>query len=182
MPRLPPLPADAMTPDQKRVHDAIVSGPRGAIAGPFGPWLRSPELADRAQQLGAFCRFGSSLPPRLSELAILVTARHWTAQFEWWAHARMAREGGLAEPVIEAIRDRRRPEAMQADEAAVHDYCAAALGQGRVDDATYGRVVETLGEVAAVELVGIIGYYCLVSLTLNVFGVEVPDGSTPLAE
>lgn len=182
MSRLPPLSPDALTPAQKQVYDAIVSGPRGAIAGPFAPWLRSPELADRAQQLGAFCRFGSSLPPRLSELAIIITARHWTAQFEWWAHARMAREGGLAEAVIEAVRDRRRPADMPADEAAVYDYCSAALGTGRVDDATYRTLVDVLGELAAVELVGIMGYYCMVSLTLNVFQIEVPDGSTPLPD
>ncbi|MFC3228546.1 carboxymuconolactone decarboxylase family protein [Marinibaculum pumilum] len=181
MSRLPPLSPDRMTPPQKAVHDAIVSGPRGAVQGPFAAWLRSPEMADPAQRLGAFCRFGSTFPPRLSELAILLTARHWTAQFEWWAHARMARDGGLGDAVIDAIREGRRPAEMQEDEAAVHDFCASALRDGRVAEAPYRRVIALFGERGAVELVGIIGYYCMVSLTLNVFEVPVPDGSRPLA-
>lgn len=182
MSRLPPLTLDALTPEQRKVYDAIVSGPRGSIGGPFAPWLRSPELADRAQRLGEFCRFGTSLPKRLSELAILITARHWTAQFEWYAHAPMAREGGLAEEIIEAIRERRRPAAMAADEAAVYEFCTEAFRDTRVSDATYRRAIDTLGERAVVELVGILGYYCLVSLTLNVFEMQVPDGKPPLSE
>jgi len=180
--RLPALTVENLTAEQKRVYDAIVTGPRGAIGGPFAPWLLSPELADRAQSLGAFCRFGTSLPPRLSELAILVTARHWTAQFEWYAHAPMAREGGLADAAIDAIAERRRPENLQADEQAVYDFACESLATGRVGDDTYRRATEALGERAVVELVGILGYYCLVSLTLNIFRIEPPDGSVPLAD
>lgn len=180
--RLPALNVETLTDEQRRVHDAIVGGPRGAIGGPFAPWLLSPELADRAQSLGAYCRFGTSLPPRLSELAILLTARHWTAQYEWYAHAPMALEGGLPEPVVEAIRQRRRPAGLQPDEQAVHDFCTEALAQGRVGDAAYGQAVASLGEKAVVELVGILGYYCLVSLTLNIFRIDPPDGSVPLAD
>src|SRR5215207_10529419 len=104
MPRLSPLDLNKLTPEQKKVADAIVAGPRGGLRGPFEPWLRSPGLADRAQKLGEFCRFNSSLPPVLSELAILVTAKHWRAQFEWWAHARLAAGAGVEDDVIETIR------------------------------------------------------------------------------
>ena len=179
MSRLGKLDPDNLTPEQRRIHDEIVSGPRGSIGGPFAPWLRSPTLADRAQKLGEFCRFNTSLPKRLSELAILVTARYWTAQFEWYAHEPMARDGGLAQPIIDAIRERLPPPGMKDDERAVYDFCMEAYALHRVTDATYARAVDVLGEQAVVELVGVIGYYCLVSLTLNVFQVGLPDGEKP---
>lgn len=179
MPRLGKIDPDKLAPEQRKIYDDIVSGPRGSIGGPFAPWLRSPTLADRAQKLGEFCRFNTSLPKRLSELAILVTARYWTAQFEWYAHAPMARDGGLAEPIIEAIRDRLPPPGMKDDENAVYDFCSEAFALHRVSDETYRRAVELLGEKAVVELVGVIGYYCLVSLTLNVFQVGLPSGEPP---
>ena len=102
--RLPDLPLDDMSPAQRAVHDKIVSGPRGGIRGPFMAWLQSPELADRAQSLGELVRFGTSVPTRLKELGILMTARHWTAQFEWYAHEKLAREAGLEDPIIDAVR------------------------------------------------------------------------------
>ena len=115
-----PMP-ETLSERQREVLDAISAGPRGGARGPFAALLRSPELCERAQLLGAFCRFGTSLGPRLSELAILVTAREWTAQYEWYAHARLAREAGLDGEIVEAIKARRRPEGMAADEAAVYD-------------------------------------------------------------
>jgi 4-carboxymuconolactone decarboxylase len=176
MSRLAPLEPARLTPEQKKVYDDILAGPRGGIGGPFAAWLRSPALADRAQKLGEFCRFNTSLPKRLSELAILMTARHWTAQFEWYAHARMAREAGLADAIIEAIRVRQRPAAMQDDEAAIYDFCNEAYALHYVTDDTYARAIALFGEPTVVELVGVIGYYCLVSLTLNVFRMPLPDG------
>ncbi len=109
MPRLAPLDLDKLTPDQKKVADAIVAGPRGALRGPFEPWLRSPHLADRAQKLGEYCRFNSSLPQDLAELAICLVGRHFKAQYEFYAHARLAKEAGLAPAIIEAVRTRATP-------------------------------------------------------------------------
>lgn len=176
MSRLAPLAPGELSPAQKKVHDDILAGPRGAIAGPFAAWLRSPQLADRAQKLGEFCRFNTSLPKRLSELAILMTARHWTAQFEWYAHARMAREAGLADAIIDATRQHQRPARMAQDEAAIYDFCNEAYALHYVTDATYARAVTLLGEATVVELVGVIGYYCLVSLTLKIFKMPLPEG------
>lgn len=170
-----PMP-ETLTVRQQEVLDAITAGPRGGARGPFAALLRSPELCERAQLLGAFCRFGTSLGPRLSELAILVTAREWTAQYEWYAHARLAREAGLDEEIIEAIKARKRPESMAADEAAIHDLSAELYATKRVSDATYERAVSEVGETGVVETIGIMGYYCLVSMALNVSGVELPEG------
>ncbi len=168
-----------MSPEQKKVYDDIVSGPRGGIRGPFAAWLRSPQLADRAQKLGEYCRFNTSLPKRLSELAILMTARHWTAQFEWYAHARLAREAGLDDAIVEAIREHQRPARMADDEAAIYDFCNEAYALHYVTDATYARAIAQFGEASVVELVGVIGYYCLVSLTLNIFKMPLPEGEKP---
>lgn len=179
MSRLGKLDPDKLAPEQRKIYDDIVSGPRGSIGGPFAPWLQSPTLADRAQKLGEFCRYNTSLPKRLSELAILVTARYWKAQFEWYAHEKMARDGGLAQPIIDAIRERLPPPGMQDDEKAVYDFCSEAYALHYVNDETYARAVQLLGQKAVVELVGILGYYCLVSLTLNIFQVGLPDGEKP---
>ena len=182
MARLPMPAAGDMTGRQREILDAIVSGPRGAARGPFAALLRSPELCARAQELGAFCRYGTGLGPRLSELAILITAREWTAQYEWYAHARLAREAGLDEAVIEAIRGRKRPAAMAADEAAVYGLATELYATRRVSDGTYAQAVAELGEQGVVEVLGIMGYYCLVSMVLNVSGVELPEGEPePLA-
>lgn len=183
MPRLPEIDLEKLDADQRRVVEDILSGPRGSLSGPFRPWLTSPILADRAQKLGAFVRYETSLPPRLSELAILFTARHWKAQFEWFAHAPMAREGGLPETVIEAIGRGDRPEFEASDEAAIYDFCAELYETSRVGEATYKAVVDQVGLRGAVDLVGILGYYALVSMTLNVFEMPLPDGEPlPFAE
>lgn len=179
MPRLPDLNAKDLDDAQRRVMTDILDGPRGSLSGPFRPWLVRPELADRAQKLGKYARYDTSLPPRLSELAILFTARHWTAQFEWYAHAPPAREGGLSEGVIDAIKDGKRPDFDHLDEAAVYDFCVELYATSRVSDATYRAVVDHLGEGGAVDLVGILGYYALVSMTLNVFEVGLPKGEVP---
>tara|TARA_B100000614_G_scaffold178985_1_gene159816 strand:- start:668 stop:1219 length:552 start_codon:yes stop_codon:yes gene_type:complete len=176
MSRIAELKREDMTDAQKKVAEAITAGPRGAIVGPFNALLRSPELADRAQKLGEFLRYNTSFPPRLSELAILVTARYWTAQYEWWAHSRMAKEGGLAPDIIEAIKNRRRPDFANSDEEAVYDFASEIYQTHGVSDAAYGRVVELFGETGAAEIVGLCGYYALVSMTLNVFQVPVPPG------
>ena len=182
MSRLPPLDEPALSARQREVLDAIRQGPRGDVRGPFPAWIRSPELADRGQKLGEFIRFGTSFEPRLAELAILICARYWSAQFEWYAHARLARDGGLGEEIIAAVARRERPAAMAADEAAVYDFCTELHRDKQVSDATYRQALEIFGEVGPVELCGISGYYTMVSMTLNVFEVPLPEGEPlPLA-
>ncbi len=179
MPRIAPLTAAEMNAEQRQFHDNIMSGPRGSLGGPFQAWIHSPDFGDRAQKVGEYCRFNSVLEPRLSELAILITARKWTAQFEWFAHAPMALDGGLSADVIEAVRQNQAPSFGKADEAAVYQFCTELYRDSRVSDATYGEAKARLGEQGVVDLVGILGYYAMVSMTLNVFEIPLPDGVTP---
>lgn len=182
MARLAPLDLDSLSPEQRTVADAIISGPRGGLRGPFESWLRSPQLADRAQKLGEYCRFGTSLPRDLSEFAILLTGKHWRAQFEFWAHARLAREAGLPEDIIEAVRTGETPAFRNDAQRAVHALVTEHFATNRVSDATYELALAQLGERGLVDLVGVVGYYCLVSMTLNVFDVGLPPGQPePLA-
>lgn len=171
-----------MTPRQAEVRAAIVAGPRGRLDPPLAMWLYSPELALKAQDLGAFCRYGTSLPRRLSELAILITAAWWKSPFEWTAHAPLAREAGLAAAVVEALRRREEPEFVRADEACVHAFATELLEQRRVSGATFQRTCETLGQAGVVELVGILGYYGLISMTINAFEISASDGRDPFAD
>jgi 4-carboxymuconolactone decarboxylase len=165
-----------LDPAQRRIWDDIASGPRGTVPPPLQVWLKSPALAEHAQRLGAFARYGTSLPPRLSELAILMTARYWTAQYEWHHHEVFARQAGLDPAAIAAIAARRLPTFAREDEQIVHDFCAAFYRAHAVDDATYARAVAALGDKGVVELVAIMGYYAFISMTLNVFEVPVPPG------
>lgn len=178
-PRFPPLESDEMTPEQRRVADAIVAGPRGGLRGPFQAWLRSPELADRLQKLGEHLRFSSSVPRRLNELAILITARAWDAQFEWWAHQRLALEAGLAQEVTDDIAAGRRPSALRPDEAVVYDFCSELRRTRRVGDSAFAAALDLLGPQGVIDLIAVSGYYDLVSMTLNVAEVEVPEGREP---
>ncbi|NQV99869.1 MAG: carboxymuconolactone decarboxylase family protein [Rhodospirillales bacterium] len=178
MTRILPLMPDQMTARQQQVSETIASGPRGAVRGPLAVWLYRPELADRAQALGQYCRFESCLPPRLSELAILVTARLWNSEYEWAAHKPIALKGGLAPEIVEAIRCGREPAFAQADEAVVYRF-ATSLHQNRhIDDALYADAVAILGDEGVVDLTGILGYYTLISMTINVFKVATADGHT----
>jgi 4-carboxymuconolactone decarboxylase len=174
MPRLPDIIIEELTPEQRRVYDAILTSPRGRVEGPLRIWLRSPELAERAQNLGAFCRFGTSLPARLSELAILITGAHWKAGFEWWAHAPIALRAGLEQPIIDALRSGEAPRFINSDEAAVYAFTSELLTTRRVSDATYKRAVDEFGTKTVVELVGILGYYSLISMTIVAFEVALP--------
>lgn len=183
MSRIPEIPIEKLTPEQRRAHDAIASGPRGAVVGPLKVWLQSPELAQRAQELGAFCRYHTSLPKRLSELAILVTGAHWKAGFEWFTHAPIGIEAGLEPKAVEALRAGRKPEFKRRDEAALYDFVRELLDTRRVSDATYERAQAELGTLGLVELVGILGYYGLISMTIKAFRVPVPAGEKePFAE
>lgn len=177
--RLPPLDPQNLSPRQAEIFEAIASGPRGGVRGPLAVWLHRPELAATAQALGAYCRYGSSLPPILSELAILVTARIWSSEYEWAAHKPFALEAGLAPTTIDAIRDRERPEFSDPRQAAVHDF-ALELNTARfVREDTYAAAARALGDDGVVDLVGILGYYTLISMTINAFEVPPPAGATP---
>jgi len=182
MSRLPDLDVEQMSDEQKRIHDEIASGPRGAVVGPLKVWLHSPTLADRAQKLGAFARYHSSLPPHLSELAILVTGAIWKADFEWYSHVGPARDAGIPETVIEAIRTGVEPPLEDAASKAVYAVAQAMHHSRRLSAATYKAAETALGQQGLVDLIGILGYYTLISMTLNAFEVENPDGSTPFAD
>lgn len=179
MGRLTTLELDQMTPEQRAVADAITSGPRGGIRGPFNAWLRSPELANHGQQLGAYCRYGSSLPPNLSELAIILTGKHWTSQYEFHAHARLALAAGVPEAAVEAIRTGGMPKFEDDREQLVYDFVTEYLRTHRVSGAMYQRALDLIGERGILDVVAIVGYYGLVSMTLNVFEVDLPDGVEP---
>ena len=175
---LPPDPA-RMDADQRAVYDAIASGPRGGVRGPLAVWLHRPGLADRAQSLGEYCRFGSSLSKRLSELAILVTARIWGSEYEWMAHKVHALQAGLSPDAIEAIRTHAPPILADAEEQAVYDVATTLNHTKRLDEALYARATAALGEGRMVDLVGVLGYYTLISMTINAFEVPRTDGQPP---
>jgi 4-carboxymuconolactone decarboxylase len=177
MPRPLTLDETRLTPEQRPIYEAILSGPRGVVEGPLRVWLQSPGLADKAQALGAFCRYGTSLPPRLSELAIITVGAHWRSGFEWHVHAPIAEKAGVAPAVVEAIRTGAAPPLEREDEAAVHAFCRELLEHKRVGDDAYARTEAVLGSVGTVELVGILGYYTLICMTINAFHVPVPDGA-----
>lgn len=183
MPRLPDIVPEDLSPEQRRVYDAIKSGPRGVVQGPLRVWLNSAELADRAQALGAFCRYGTVLPPRLSELAIITTGAYWKAGFEWAVHAPIALKAGLDPRAVEAIRTGTKPDFENPDEAVVYAFAHELLHARKVSDATYKRAEKELGNRALVDLVGILGYYGLISMTIVAFEVPVPEGEAePFAQ
>jgi len=165
-----------MSEAQREAHRGIVSGPRGGARGPFNALLRSPELADAAQKVGAYIRFKTSLPQKLNELAILVTARYWTAQFEWYAHAQLAEKAGLGARLISAIEKNLKPEGMTKDEAAIYDFAKELHERKGVSDAAFDAVKKLFGEKGVIDLIGACGYYTLVSMILNVERHPLPDG------
>lgn len=176
-PRAPDIDPDDLSPAQARVWQAITDGPRGAVVGPLRVWLHSPEMAERAQALGQYARYDSALPPRLSELAILVTARVWSSGFEWAHHAPIAAREGLPQEAIDAIAEGRRPALPDAAAAAVFDLAAELHRDRDVGEATFARARAALGMAGVVDLIAICGYYTLISMTINAF--RVPDGAGP---
>jgi|SRR5579862_409894 len=175
--RFPTLTQEQMTPAQRQVADAIMDGPRKSLGGPFNAWLRSPELADKLQQVGEHLRFHSSVPPRLNEFAILITARAWDADYEWSAHYPLAMKAGLKPTVAADLASGKRPAGMAADEAAVYDFVTELRRTHRVSDPTYAAAHQVLGDQGIIDLVALSGYYDLVSMTLNTAQVAAPaDG------
>jgi len=174
--RMAEIPLDKMTPAQRAVADAIMSGPRGGLRGPFNTWLRSPELADRLQKVGEYLRFNTSLDKRVNEMAILMTAQFWGSQYEWYAHAPLALKAGLDPAIVAAIGAGRKPENMKDDEAIVWEFTTQLRRDHAVDDATYTRAVAKFGEQGITDLIAVNGYYDVVSMTLNIARVAPPAG------
>jgi 4-carboxymuconolactone decarboxylase len=184
-PRLTPPAESQLSAPQQTLRDAIASGPRGRfnMSGPFAIWMEAPDLGLLAQQLGGHVRFKTSLPPRLSEFAILCTARMWRAQYEWQAHAPMAEKAGVKPAAIKAIQAGRRPNGAPADELAIYDFVKQLYRDRRVNDRLYGRVHKVLGNAGMVELVSTLGYYAMISMLLNVFrAATAPDKPLPFRE
>jgi 4-carboxymuconolactone decarboxylase len=173
------LAEDQLSPIQRALLDSIRSGPRGAsttIRGPFAVFLHAPAFGELAQQLGGYCRFKTAVPPRLSEFAILVTAKLWQAQYEWFAHVPMAERAGVALETIRDLYRGRPPKSAPKDERAIYDFIQELYKTRRVSDKNFKRVSAILGDAATIELVGILGYYVLISMILNVFRMSPPEG------
>ena len=188
--RFKPIPLENLTPEQRVLADAIRSGPRGAmknsaasrpgpLGGPFNVWLRSPGMGNIIQQLGAEIRFRSSLPSRLNEMAILITARRWTSQYEWYAHHKVAMEAGLDPAIAQDIAQGRRPAKMSGDAAIIYDFSRELHETQGVSDATYRAALDKFGERGVVDLIAVNGFYVLVSMCLNVDRTPLPGGAKP---
>ena len=171
MTRIKDWTVENLTEEQKEIHDTIVNGPRGHVVGPLRIWLNNPGLARSAQTVGEYARYGTSLSKRLSELAIITTGRVWSSAFEWEHHAPLAIEGGIDPENVNIISMGQRPNFTKAEEEAVFDFAAEANILKNVSDNTYNNLVNILNETAAIDIVGICGYYSLISMTLNVFKV-----------
>jgi 4-carboxymuconolactone decarboxylase len=174
--RFTPLTYQQMTPEQKAMTENVLTGDRGSMDGPYNVLLRSPEMGDLAQRYGAHLRFHSALSKKLVELAILITARFWNSQFEWYVHHKFALGFGLNPSVIHAISIGKRPALMEMDEEIIYTFCTELLNEREVSDATFDNAKGMFGERGVVDLIGILGYYHLVSMILNVDQYPLPDG------
>jgi 4-carboxymuconolactone decarboxylase len=184
--RLPAIAPEKLSQAQRALIDSIRSGPRGGatqIRGPFAVFLHAPAYGQLAQMLGGHCRHQTKVPPRLSEYAILLTARLWRAQYEWFAHTGHAERAGVLPQTIRALHAGRTPKSTPKDERAVHAFVTELYKKKRVADKTYARLHAILGDEAMVEFVGILGYYVLIAMSLNVFRMPIPEGEKlPFAE
>jgi 4-carboxymuconolactone decarboxylase len=178
--RMPEIPIEKMTAEQRTAAREIAAGPRGELSGPFVPALRSPELTRRLQRLGEYVRYDLALEPRLREMVILLTARAWTQEYEWHIHSPIALEAGLAPAIVDAIAQNRRPAAMAEDEALVHDFFTELQRDKSVSDALYLRAVDAFGEQGVIDLVGAVGYYTTLAMIMNVAQTPLPEGEAPV--
>jgi 4-carboxymuconolactone decarboxylase len=177
--RMPTIPADQLTDAQKKAIEEFKVARRVDISGPFVPLLRSPEVMSRARAMGDYLRFKSSLPPRLSEFVILLTARRWTQQYEWQAHMPLALQGGLKNEIVTAIAEGRRPDTMAADEEAVYALWDEVQRTQGATDATYASAVNSIGEQGVIDLLGITGYYTTLAMVMNTTRTPLPAGVKP---
>jgi 4-carboxymuconolactone decarboxylase len=177
--RVKALNREDMTEAQRKVVAAAIAGKRGTAPPPLLAWLKSPEMAQRAQHLGEFVRYETSLPPHLSELAILVTARFWTSHYEWYAHKRESLKAGVDPAVIDAIARRETPRLDDPQARAVYQFSRALHETHGVPQPLFDEAMKALGEQGIVELIGILGYYTLISMTLNGFEIALPEGERP---
>ncbi len=181
--RFKELSESELSPEQKTVYRKIADGPRGGVRGPFNALLRCPELCDHAQKVGEYIRYGSTLDQRVMEFAIIITARHWTSQYEWYAHCRLALVAGLDPRIADELAQGRRPEGMKPDEAMAYDFCTELQRTHKVSDATYAAAVKQFGEPGVVDLMAASGYYTMVAMILNVNQTPMPEGvPLPLRE
>lgn len=180
MSRIPTLAADSLTPEQKRIHDEIAGARSGQARGPFGIWLRVPEIADAGNRLGTVVRRKTRLELRLFELMVLVVARHWSANYEWHVHEAHARAGGVAPAIIDAIRERRRPDFSREDERIVYDTITELNEKRALSPASYERALAAFGQELLIELIAGAGFYTMVAMTLVAFDVDVPQGGRAL--
>jgi 4-carboxymuconolactone decarboxylase len=178
--RFPELSPETMTDEQRQVAEAIQAGPRGSgLRGPFNALMRSPQLCDLVQRVGAYVRYASSIPAALNELAICMAGRKWGAQYEFYAHRKLGIDAGLNSAILDSVANGRRPENMSSDETIVYEFVMSLLGTGQVPDPRYQAVVDRFGERGVMDLVGAVGYYSLVSMVLNVAQVPLPEGVEP---
>lgn len=182
MERLRAPPPEAMSPEQRKFYDDYLARFGKEPVGPVWVWLTVPTLAQAAAELGFHVSRNLELPKRLKEIAVLVTARHWNAQYEWYAHERMSAAAGVESDIIDAIRDRRRPAFRDGKDELVFDFATAVMEKGRVDDALYRRAIAALGDRQVVELTTVLGLYAMVSITLNTFEFAIPADGVPLPE
>jgi 4-carboxymuconolactone decarboxylase len=180
MSRLPALTPDQLSPEQKRLHDEI-AGPRGgSVGGPFAVWLRVPRIAEAANRMGNCLRLEGKLDRRLFELAILVIARHWSAQYEWFVHEKAALNAGLGPYVVEALRHGKKPRFAHNDEQLVYDIVNELQQTRTLAQASFDRALAALGPDLVIELVSVIGFYTTAAMMINAFDAPVPDGARPL--
>ena len=179
--RMPEIPESQLTEAQKAAV-AEFTEVRANVSGPWQAILRSPEMLNPARSLSDYLRFNSSLPPRLSEFVIIITAREWTSPYEWNAHHGLAMRGGLSPDIATAVAEGRRPEDMAADEAAVYDFCMELHRIRSVSDVTYARALEQVGEQGIMDMIGLSGWYTLVSMVLNTARVPLPENATQQLE
>jgi 4-carboxymuconolactone decarboxylase len=178
--RLPQIPPAKLNAAQKKVAAEISAGPRKDVRGPFVPMMRSPGLIGPTQALGAYIRWGVKVPFRLAEFAGLMAARDWSCQYEWAVHVPHALRGGLSQDTVDALAECRRPEKMKKDEAIVYDFVNELLRNRSVSDTTYARAVKHFGEESVVDLVGVVGYYAMIAMLMNVARTAPPGGMLPL--
>jgi len=178
--RLPPIPAEKQTPEQRKAAEAFRANRKQDVFGPFVPLHRSPEVMLRAMAMGDYLRYRTVFPTRLNEFIILITARHFTQQYEWYVHYPIAIKEGMSRDIADAIADGRRPAGMSADEELIHDFCTELLKNHSVSDATYARAVARWGEQGTIEMVGVVAYYTFQSMVLNTARTPVPPGAPAL--